>query len=123
MTKVESMAFSPDGRILAIATRLIGEIACAVKLIDPVTGATRKSIPVRGTVRSVVYSPDGKLLAIGGQDVPQVYTGPFFRRVQLWDVEKETTIREFTQELRIDDLTKSGQLDGLCSRVPDLTGR
>ncbi len=114
MTSVESIAFSPHGNMLAIATiRRAGDVAYAVRLIDPATGTTRKTIPLPGTVRSVVYSPDGKMLAIGGQDIPKTAIGPFFRTVELWDVEKAATIREFRQELRIDDISRSGQLDGL----------
>jgi WD40 repeat protein len=114
MTTVESIAFSPDGKTLAIATTgRAGKAVYAVRLIDPETGATRKTIPLQGTVRSAVFSPDGKMLAIGGQDLPKSLTGPFVRTVQLWDVNKERTIREFRQELRVDDIGKSGQLDGL----------
>ena len=73
MTQIESIAFSPDGKMLATAAiRRVGEVVYAVKLIDPETGATRQTIPLRGTVRSVVYSPDGKMLAIGGQDLPEI---------------------------------------------------
>jgi WD40 repeat protein len=115
MTKLESISFSPNGQMLAVAaTRHSGKIVDTVRLIDPETGATQKTIPLRGTVRSVVYSPDGKTLAIGGQDIPaNVLTGPFVRTVQFWDVEKERSTREFRQELRIVNLTKSGNFDGL----------
>jgi WD40 repeat protein len=115
MTKVESIAFSPDGKTLAIAaTRRVGKIVDVVRLIDTETGATKKTLPLPGTVRTVVYSPDGKMLAIGGQDIPKAFlTGPFVRTVQLWDTEKERTIRQFRQELRIDNVTKSGNFDGL----------
>lgn len=114
MTQLRSISYSPDGKTLAIAAiRRAGQTVYEVRLIDPHSGATRKTIPLRGTVRSVAYSPDGKMLAIGGQDLPKDVTGPFVRTVQLWDVEKETTIREFRQELRVDDITKSATLDGL----------
>lgn len=114
MTRVESIAFSPNGKTLAIGTtRGAGKTVYAVRLIDPETGTTRTTIPLQGTVRGVVYSPDGKMLAIGGQELPKSLTGPFVRTVQLWDVKEERTIREFRQELRVDDIAKSGQLDGL----------
>jgi WD40 repeat protein len=54
------------------------------------------------------------MLAIGGQDIPtKALTGPFVRTVQLWDVEQEESIREFRQDLRIGDVTKSGNFDGV----------
>ncbi len=113
-TEIRSIAYSPDGKCLALASiRRAGKTVYEVRVIDPNTGATTQTIPLRGTVRSVAYSPDGKTLAIGGQQFPKASNGPFIRTVQLWDVEKEQTVREFSQNLRIDDLTKSGQLDGL----------
>ncbi len=113
--RFESISYSPDGKMLAAAAmRPAGKFAYSVRLIDAETGATRRTVPLRGSVRSVAYSPDGKAVAIGGQEIPKQLTGvPLVRTVQLWDVEKEKTAREIRQELRIDDLDKSGHLDGL----------
>jgi WD40 repeat protein len=123
-TSIESICFSPNGKMLAIAAvERAGQATYAVRLIDPGSGATRKTIPLDGTVRSVVYSPDGKTLAIGGQEIPKTTTGPFIRTVQLRDVENGAMVREFRQELRVDDLSKSGQLDGLRDLVYSPDGK
>ncbi|MBN2085955.1 MAG: hypothetical protein JW748_12115 [Anaerolineales bacterium] len=59
-----SAAFSPDGRILAVADGLPG----IVRLLDLESFASRKEFRVAG-VRSIAYSPDGKILAAGGNGV------------------------------------------------------
>ena len=114
MTPVESIAFSPDGKTLAIAAiRRAGKAVYAVRLIDPETGATRKTIPLRGTVRSVVYSPDGKMLAIGGQDLPKIAHRPICPHgaaLGRREGENDPRIQAGTQGRRH---RKSGQLDGL----------
>jgi RNA polymerase sigma factor (sigma-70 family) len=110
--RVESVAFSPDGKVVAIAAAP-RKGSREVRLIDPQTGLLTKTIELRGTVRRVTFAPDGKTLAVGGQDIPQVLTGPFRRTVQLWDLAKGKEVKEFAEELKVDDITKTGQLDGL----------
>ncbi len=113
--RIESITFSPDRKTaaLAVCAQAQGTVY-KVRLLDPKTGAIKKTIPLSGTVRRVVFSPNGKTLAIGGQDFPRdLADGPFSRTVQLWDVENGRVIKEFKQDLRVDDVTKSGQLDGL----------
>jgi WD40 repeat protein len=72
---VTSVAFSPDGKILASASRdgtvRLWNVATHSQIGKPLTGHT-------GGVTSVAFSPDGKTLATG--------TGYRDRTVRLWDV-------------------------------------
>jgi len=77
---VEDVAFSPDGKTLALAsyegTVQLWDVASG-KLLETRTGHS-------GGVEAVVFSPDGRTLASGGSD----------RTVRLWNVE---TRRELMQ--------------------------
>ena len=70
------LAFSPDGRTLAIANRN----KPALRFWDTVTGKDRSTkLANEFGVRCLAYAPDGRTLALGG-----VRTG-----VKLWDVEQD----------------------------------
>jgi WD40 repeat protein len=58
---VTNLAFSPDGKYLAIVHR------DEVELRDPRTGDRRAKFPtgIGGHVRALAFSPDGKMLAAG----------------------------------------------------------
>ncbi len=67
---VNSLAFSPDGRILAAANQTV------VRLWDVPSGTERMVLEGHtGIIKAIAYSPDGSLLASGGQD----------GTVRLWD--------------------------------------
>ena len=67
---VTSVAFSPDGKLLAAGTK------DAVQLIDVETKTIVREVATKsGQVRAVAFSPDGKLLATGS-----------YQNVSLWTV-------------------------------------
>jgi WD40 repeat protein len=76
---VESVAFSPDGRILAS-----GSWDRTIKLWDVTTGTVLRTLQGHtGGVLSVAFFPDGKILASGAGD----------GTIKLWDVATGTLLR------------------------------
>jgi hypothetical protein len=80
---VNSVAFSPDGAVLASGHR-----HQAVKLWDLATGKNTATLAHQGAVYSVAFSPDGKLLAAGGG-------GERAGELKLWRVARRTPVADF----------------------------
>ena len=76
---VNSIAFSPDGRLLAS-----GSADNTIKLWDAASGQELKTLlGSSGRVNSIAFSPDGRTLASGAGD----------SLIRVWDVEKGVELR------------------------------
>ncbi len=76
---VTSVAFSPDGKLLAAGAK------DAVQLIDVETKSIVREVATKsGQVRAVAFSPDGKMLATGS-----------YQNVSLWNVATGELVKPF----------------------------
>ena len=96
---VESVAFSPDGRTLAV-----GDVGGHVGLWDTATGQRTATLAEGSPVYSVAFSPDGQTLAVGdlNGDVALLrqslwnLTGGFLSRLICGEVRRNMTQAQWT---------------------------
>ncbi len=62
------VAFSPDGRLVASASALLGGVLGEIKVWDATTGKCLATLHGQGgyAALNVAFSPDGRRLATGG---------------------------------------------------------
>jgi WD40 repeat protein len=95
---IRSVAFSPDGKLLAIGGELgkkvtktilgdvLGKKVAETILWDVTKGERRATLTSRGPVLALAFSHDGKLLATGGGNQKEA-------ELKLWDVKTRREIR------------------------------
>jgi DNA-binding beta-propeller fold protein YncE len=91
-TYIDVIAFSPDGKTLAVCPQPLSPAdgdarrpVPVVRLFDPRTGKSTRDfdLPGAGQIHAVAFSPDGQVLAVGGASV-LAEEGWF---VKLWNLE------------------------------------
>ena len=95
--QVYSVAFSPDGKMLAS-----GSGDTTINLWQVETGKLSHTLADGHTlpIRCVAFSPDGKLIASGGED----------EKIQLWDIDtyqsfKQLNSRRFYEGMKITNIS------------------
>ena len=118
---VRSMAFSPDGKVLATA-----DGSKDLRLWDVATGKLTRTFNTHSSAHSVVFSPDGKLLAVAnesGQPQNKIW-------IDLWEVatwKKVATLEGHTQRVLALAFSADGKVlvsgsQDTSARVWDLRG-
>jgi WD40 repeat protein/tRNA A-37 threonylcarbamoyl transferase component Bud32/Tfp pilus assembly protein PilF len=114
-TDVRSVAFSPDGQLLAAGGGAVGQTGI-VRLWDVATKSEKATLSdFAEPVLAVAFAPDGKTLATGTTALEHGWGNPLTRliwakagprtgQVKIWDVEKATTL-----------VTCDGQTGGILS--------
>ncbi|KAF9478961.1 WD40 repeat-like protein [Pholiota conissans] len=102
--------FSPDGKLLATGCKgsthlynvLTGEKVCILSDPDPAPAKGSQTQTKDYYIRSVKFSPDGKLLATGSED----------NEIRIWDIDARKIIRTLkghTEEIYSLDFSRNGR--------------
>jgi WD40 repeat protein len=111
-TGVWSVAFSPDGKILAAGSGTpTGPIEDAVRLWDVTTGELEAILREDQSVSSIAFSPDGKTLASGG-----------WRGITLWDIVTRESTASLSSRTAIGSISYSPDGMLLASSYFDIVG-
>jgi hypothetical protein len=110
-----SIAFNPEGNLLAIAT------VNNVYLFDPVSGEEVSRIPHKGIVYNVSFSPDGTRLATASQKVIQIWDVSNMQGWETDDIVEEACsrlIQNFSSSQWTALFGKDQPYDKLCIELP-----
>jgi WD40 repeat protein len=110
-----SIAFNPEGNLLAIATVNNGY------LFDPVSGEEVSRIPHKGIVYNVSFSPDGTRLATASQKVIQIWDVSNMQGWETDDIVEEACsrlIQNFSSSQWTALFGKDQPYDKLCIELP-----
>lgn len=96
---MRALAFSPDGKLLAVATQTFPSIG-DVRFWDVSTGKAHSTLEAGG-VDCIAFSPDGKKLVAGcGSRRDRSKNDPP-HHVRLWDVGAASSLQSFRHEFRL----------------------
>lgn len=107
-SRVNGVAFSPDGRLLASASS-----DCTIRFWDAATGLVKQVLQEDDRINAIAFSPNGKLLASASND----------RAIRLWDTtgRVQRVVQGHTK--RVNAVTFTPDSKALASASDDCTVR
>ena len=97
---IHSVAFSPEGRLLAVATGDVDEkMPGVVRILDAATGVMRSTLPEMAGKVEVAFTPDGRLLVTvnGGKRRPG--------EIRLWSAASGELVERIESPGELEDVT------------------
>ena len=109
------VAFSPGGKWLAAAGGETGELR--VWSLAEQKAVLFENANFRGSLRTVAFSPDGKLLAAGVHASNDVENRPQPGFVRIWDTEKRTKLHDWSGESPVRQIAFAGDSKTLAASM------